>query len=70
MLGKMLHSVGLRSVHLHVASLASVLLCLALWIRAKTMDQDERSNAERRAKTSTPADDSRCGDNRAVAEDP
>jgi hypothetical protein len=49
MLGKMLHSVGLRSVHLHVASLASVLLCLALWIRAKTMDQDERSNAERRA---------------------
>jgi hypothetical protein len=49
MLGKMLHSVGLHSVHLHVASLASVLLCLALWIRAKTMDQDERSNAERRA---------------------
>lgn len=49
MLGKMLHSVGLRSVYLHVASLASVLLCLALWIRAKTMDQDERSNAERRA---------------------
>jgi hypothetical protein len=49
MLGKMLHSVGLRSVHLHVASLASILLCLALWIRAKTMDQAERGNAERRA---------------------
>jgi hypothetical protein len=49
MLGKMLHSAGLRSVHLHVTSLASVLLCLALWIRAKTMDQEERSNAERRA---------------------
>ena len=49
MLGKLLHSAGLRSVHLHVASLASVLLCLALWIRAKTMDQEERSNAERRA---------------------
>jgi len=49
MLGKVLHSAGLRSVHLHVASLASVLLCLALWIRAKTMDQEERSNAERRA---------------------
>jgi hypothetical protein len=48
MLGKM-HSVGLRSVHLHAASLASVLLCLGLWIHAKTMDQDERSNAERRA---------------------
>jgi hypothetical protein len=48
MVGKMLHSVGLRSVYLHVASLASVLLCLALWIRAKTMEA-ERGNAERRA---------------------
>jgi hypothetical protein len=25
------------------------MLCLALWIQAKTMDQEERSNAERRA---------------------
>jgi hypothetical protein len=49
MLGKLLYSAGLRSVHLQVASLASVLLCLGLWIRAKTMDQEERSNAERRA---------------------
>jgi hypothetical protein len=49
MFGKGLHSVGLRSVHLHVASLGSVLLCLALWIRAKTVDQEERGNAERRA---------------------
>jgi hypothetical protein len=49
MLGKRLHSVGLRSVHLHVASLGSVLLCLTLWIRAKTVDQEERGNAERRA---------------------
>ena len=49
MLGKLLYSAGLRSVHLHVASLGSVLLCLGLWIRAKTMDQEERSNAERRA---------------------
>jgi hypothetical protein len=47
MLGKTLHSVGLRSVHLHVASLGSVLLCLTLWIRAKTVE--ERGNAERRA---------------------
>ncbi len=23
--------------------------CIALWIRAKTVDQDERGNAERRA---------------------
>ena len=49
MLTKSLHSAGLRSVHLHVASLASIVLCLSLWIRAKTMDQDERDNGERRA---------------------
>jgi hypothetical protein len=49
MLGKRLHSAGLRSEHLHLASLASIVLCLALWIQAKTMDQEERSNAERRA---------------------
>lgn len=49
MLAKALHAVGLRSLHLHVASLASVLLCLGLWIRAKTMDQEQRGNAERRA---------------------
>lgn len=30
-------------------SLASVGLCVVLWIRAKTVDQDERGNAERRA---------------------
>ena len=40
---------GLRGWHLHVLSLASVNLCIALWIRAKTVDQDERGNAERRA---------------------
>ena len=34
---------------LHAVSLANVLGCLALWIRAKTVDQDERGNAERRA---------------------
>jgi hypothetical protein len=31
------------------ASLGSIGLCLALWVRAKTVDQDERGNAERRA---------------------
>ena len=31
------------------ASLASIGLCLGLWLRAKTVDQDERGNAERRA---------------------
>jgi hypothetical protein len=40
---------GLRPIHLQVASLGSVALCIGLWIRAKTVDQDERGNAERRA---------------------
>ncbi len=40
---------GLRSVYCHAASLSSVALCVGLWIRAKTVDQDERGNAERRA---------------------
>ena len=34
---------------LHVISLGNILGCIALWIRAKTVDQDERGNAERRA---------------------
>jgi hypothetical protein len=49
MLAKGLHSIGLRSWHLHLASLASIVLCLSLWIRAKTIDQEQRGNAERRA---------------------
>jgi hypothetical protein len=40
---------GLRSAYCHAASLSSVALCIGLWIRAKTVDQDERGNAERRA---------------------
>jgi hypothetical protein len=47
--GKALRTVGLRSTHLQLASLGSVGLCIGLWIRAKTVDQDERGNAERRA---------------------
>jgi hypothetical protein len=34
---------------LHGASLSSVILCIALWIRAKIIGEDERGNAERRA---------------------
>jgi hypothetical protein len=49
MLTKSLHRRGLRGWHLHVTSLLSVWLCIGLWIRAKTVDQDERGNAERRA---------------------
>ena len=41
--------IGVRSTHLYAASLGSVGLCIVLWIRAKTVDQDERGNAERRA---------------------
>jgi hypothetical protein len=37
------------STALHTASLGSIALCIALWIRAKTVSQDERGNAERRA---------------------
>ena len=40
---------GVRSTHFYVTSLASIGLCIGLWIRAKTVDQDERGNAERRA---------------------
>ena len=44
-----LHNLGMRSSHLQLASLGSVGLCIGLWIRAKTVDQEERGNAERRA---------------------
>ena len=49
MLTKFVHRRGLRGWHLHIASLSSVWLCIGLWIRAKTVGQDERGNAERRA---------------------
>ncbi len=49
MLVRWLHGSGLRSWHLHVMSIASVGLCIVLWIRAKTIGEDERGNAERRA---------------------
>ena len=39
----------LRRTHLHAASLGCIGLCIGLWIRAKTVDQEERGNAERRA---------------------
>ena len=29
--------------------MASIGLCVGLWLRAKTVDQEERGNAERRA---------------------
>jgi hypothetical protein len=33
----------------HGSTFGSIALCLLLWQRAKTVDQDERGNAERRA---------------------
>jgi hypothetical protein len=44
-----LHRTGLRSWMLHGVSLGGIGLCLSLWIRAKTVDQAARGNAERRA---------------------
>jgi hypothetical protein len=39
----------LRSAYLYCLSLGSIGLCIVLWIRAKTIGEDERGNAERRA---------------------
>ena len=49
MLSALLYRCGLRASVMQVASLGSMGLCIVLWIRAKTVDQDERGNAERRA---------------------
>jgi len=45
----LLRRAGFRGSHFHALALGSVGLCIGLWIRAKTVDQDERGNAERRA---------------------
>jgi hypothetical protein len=49
MIPSLLHRLGLRSSHFQASSLSTIGLCITLWIRAKTVDQDERGNAERRA---------------------
>ncbi len=49
MLTGLLYRCGLRPWQMQVLSLSAINLCIALWIRAKTVDQDERGNAERRA---------------------
>ena len=49
MLTNALSDTRLRGWHLHAGSLGAIYLCIALWIRAKTVDQEERGNAERRA---------------------
>ncbi len=47
--GLVLRRAGLQPLHFELLSLSSVVLCVGLWMRAKTIDQDERGNAERRA---------------------
>lgn len=49
MVVRLLHQTGVRSSHLQLLSVSAVGLCIGLWIRAKTVDQVERGNAERRA---------------------
>ena len=49
MLTRFFYKCGLRSWQMHSMSLGSIGLCIGLWIRAKTVDQDVRGNAERRA---------------------
>ena len=46
---KAIRTLGFRSEHAYIGSLSSILICISLWIRAKTVDQEERGNAERRA---------------------
>jgi hypothetical protein len=46
---KALSRMGPYSTALRASSVASIGLCIGLWIRAKTVDQAERGNAERRA---------------------
>jgi hypothetical protein len=49
LLTSLLHRCGFRVWQMQIFSLSSIGLCIGLWIRAKTVDQDERGNAERRA---------------------
>jgi hypothetical protein len=44
-----LHRSGVRESHVQAFAVGSVALCIGLWVRAKTVDQDKRGNAERRA---------------------
>jgi hypothetical protein len=49
MVTEQLSRAGVRAWHMQLLSMGSIGLCIGLWIRAKTVDQDERGNAERRA---------------------
>ena len=46
---KALKQLGMRPWMMQTLSMSAIGLCIGLWIQAKTYDQDERANAERRA---------------------
>ena len=48
-LARLLLRHGLRGWLLHGTALVQIVRCIGRWIRAKTVDQEERGNAERRA---------------------
>ncbi len=45
----LLNRLGVRAWMLQIASVSAIGLCVGLWIQAKTYDQEQRGNAERRA---------------------
>jgi hypothetical protein len=49
MIVDLIRRAGFRGWMFHAFSFASLYICVGLWIRAKTLDQAERGNAERRA---------------------
>ena len=49
MLTNLLYRCGLRAWMMQIMSMSAIGLCIGLWIRAKTVDQEARGNAERRA---------------------
>jgi hypothetical protein len=49
MLTRLLFKCGFRDWMMQSATFGSIALCIGLWIRAKTVDQAARGNAERRA---------------------
>jgi hypothetical protein len=50
LLSAVLHRCGFRAWQMQILSLSAPGLCIGLWIRAKTVDQDERGILRRRAK--------------------
>jgi hypothetical protein len=49
MVTKTLQRVGARPWMFQTLSMSAIALCIGLWIQAKTYDQEQRANAERRA---------------------